>query len=121
MLKPDVTLTDYAVTVECLVLLWILRRRDGAQRAWLALFLLAVALAAVTAGTVHGYYPAPTSRANAVLWRLTMLGLGTGALAAWGLGAGLLLRAHVAQRATGVAALAFVAYAVVVLWVSPAF
>ena len=121
MLKPDVTLTDYAVTIECAVLLWMLRGRDGDQRAWLALFLVAVAVAAITAGTVHGYYPAPTSRAHAVLWRLTMLALGTGALAAWALGAGLLFAAHVAHRMTAVAALAFAAYAIVVVWVSQAF
>ena len=31
MLQPDVTLTDSAVTIEWVVLLWVLRRRDGAQ------------------------------------------------------------------------------------------
>lgn len=81
MLQPDVT-----ITVECVVLTLLLRGRDGAQRGWLALLLMAVAVAAVAAGTVHGFYPDPGSPARNILWRATMLALGTGTLAAWALG-----------------------------------
>jgi hypothetical protein len=121
MLQPDVTLTDYAVTAECAVLVWLLRERDGAQRGWLALFLVAAGVAAAAAGTVHGFLPDPASPAHAVLWRATMLALGTGALAAWALGARLLLSPSGARRVTTVAALALSAYAVLVLFVSQTF
>ena len=121
MLQPDVTITDYAVTVECVVLALLLRGRDGAQRRWLALFLAAVAVAAVAAGTVHGFYPDPASPARTVLWRATMLALGTGAFAAWALGAELLLSPSGARRVTLVAALALAAYALLVLFVSQTF
>jgi hypothetical protein len=121
MLQPDVTITDYAVTAECAFLASRLPGRAGAQRGWLMLFLMAVGVAALAAGTVHGFYPDPSAPAHAVLWRATMLALGTGALAAWALGAGLLCSPSGRRPVTIVAALALSAYAVVVLAVSQVF
>jgi hypothetical protein len=121
MLQPDVTLTDYALGLECAALVYLLRRRDMAGRGWLGVFLIAVGVAAVAAGTVHGFYPDPASRAHAVLWRATMLAIGAGALAAWALGARLLLSPRGARGVSTVAAIASFAYAVVVVGVSQAF
>src|SRR5262249_33856929 len=111
----------YLVTAECAVLLGLLPRRDGPQRGWLAAFLVAVGVAALAAGTVHGFWPDPASPVRLVLWGATMLALGFGALAAWGLGAGLLFAARGRRRMTVVTTAALAAYVICVLLVSQTF
>ena len=124
MTEPDVTLTDYFLALEASVFAYLLWQRGraggggpaGEQRRWWALFFAAIAAAAAAGGTVHGFLLASESRARAVLWPATLIALGAAALAAWALGARLLLLARAVRLLTGAAAAQFALYAGVVLW-----
>ena len=88
MLEPDVTLTDYALALECAAFCVLLLRGPAghqALRAWWTIFFATVGLAALIGGTVHGFFPG-----NAVLWMATMLTLGATSLAGWFIGSLLL-------------------------------
>src|SRR5438046_1888312 len=57
--QPAVTLFDYGLALECVVLTWLaLRERRGirAVREWAALFFASVGVAALLAGTMHGFF-----------------------------------------------------------------
>jgi Family of unknown function (DUF6962) len=96
---------------------WIWNATDPASvlRAPFATFFAATSVAALAGGTVHGFLVDRHARARIVLWRLTLLGLGLVAWAAWTIGARLLLPQHTAlliQIAAGVLALAYAVYMV---------
>lgn len=124
MLEPDVTLTDYALTVECAGFCAALVRRQGAsptRTAAVALF-ASLGAASLLGGTVHGFFPDPTTVAHAVLWRGTLLAIGLVALFAWAVGARLLWDQGKCRAAVlTLAGLDFLAYAAVVGWVSQTF
>jgi hypothetical protein len=85
--EPDVTLTDYALALECAVFCVILLRGAAGDtlRRWWAFFFATIGLAAFIGGTVHGFLPG-----NAALWTATMLTLGLTSLAGWFIGSLLL-------------------------------
>ena len=88
MKEPDVTLTDYALALECAVFCVLLIRGGPwtqSLRRWWTFFFASVGTAALIGGTVHGFLPG-----NAVLWTATLLTLGAASLAAWMIGAHLL-------------------------------
>lgn len=88
MKEPDVTLTDYALALECAVFCVLLIRGGPwtqSLRRWWTFFFASVGTAALIGGTVHGFLPG-----NAVLWTATLLTLGATSLAAWMIGAHLL-------------------------------
>jgi hypothetical protein len=93
MLEPDVTLTDYVLSVECMVCGALLGRTPTDGK-WLRTagicFFIFFGLSAATGGTVHGFCPEVQSPTCQFLWRLTLEGIGLAAFAAWILGAGFL-------------------------------
>ena len=124
MTEPDVTLTDYALFVECALFAWLVaqsRVRSGPLRPWVVVFFGSTALAAVFGGTVHGFFAGETSGVGRGLWVLSMLAIGVTALAGWAIGAHLLLSPEradwVVRAAVGLTAV----YAAVILFVSDAF
>lgn len=124
MTEPDVTLTDYGLFVECAVFAWLVARGPadaGALRAWVVLFFVSTALAAVFGGTVHGFFVEDDAGPGRVLWKLSMLAIGAAALAGCAIGARLLLRATGADRVIVTASALAVVYAVVIVFVSDAF
>lgn len=124
VLEPDVTFTDYGLAVECAVLTaWVLRRAtpDRWLRDWSAGFFATIGLAAVTGGTVHGFFPDEPSLGFRVLWPLTLVAIGGTAVSAWAIGARLALNERAARRLTTAAAVVFVVYVVVVLTASQTF
>ena len=115
MKEPDVTLTDFALALECAVFcVLLLRLRPGhaSLRAWWVLFFATVGLAALIGGTVHGFLPG-----NRVLWIATMLTLGVTSLSAWFIGS-LLMRMKWLRP---VAVVLLGLYAGIVLFVNRAF
>ncbi len=88
MTEPDVTLTDYLLTLECLVIsILILRRRPlSVFGRWLLVFFGAIGFAALAGGTFHGFFNQPVTPWHEALWILTMLGIGVAGLAAWHMG-----------------------------------
>lgn len=117
MTDPDVTLTDYGLALLCAVLVWRLwrGRRLGLPGRWLRLFFGGVGAAAALGGTVHGFFAAEGTTAHEVLWSATLISIGVAALAAWGLGARLVLRDGLARGLIGLAGLVFLAYVALVL------
>ena len=82
------TLTDYLLTLECLVFCIILLRttpRRGLEGTYL-LFFASIGMAAWAGGTVHGFFPHAESLGHTLLWRLTMFALGATSLACWAAG-----------------------------------
>jgi uncharacterized protein DUF6962 len=118
MTEPDVTLTDYGLAAECALFAWLLGRRDASdarQRVRWSLFFVAGAVAAAAGGTVHGFFLDPASTGARLLWPVALLAVGGSALAAWAIGARLLLPPTGAVGLEGVAVAAWVAYAGAVL------
>ena len=76
MLEPDVTLTDFALAIECAVFAGLCARRPRTllRDAFVAVFALS-ALASGAAGVVHGYLPGPTGAGHLLLWTITMLAI----------------------------------------------
>jgi hypothetical protein len=147
MEDADVTLTDYGLALECAVFAWVLFRRAwhaGAGRVpasagarptdsgyepqrdrgtprlstSFVLFFIAIAVASVAGGTVHGFVPNERDPAHALIWSLTLVSIGVAAFAAWAIGARLLLRAPWARRLTVAAAVLLGTYCAAVLFVS---
>jgi hypothetical protein len=122
--EPDVTLTDYGLAIECALFTYLVLRHGNPQqplRTWFALFFGSVSAAALTGGTVHGFFLNPDTAGHIILWRATLIAIGVSALAGWGIGATLLVSTGVARRIILVAAVEFVAYSVLVLLVSQRF
>jgi len=117
--EPDVTLTDYALALECAVLAGLIRGApagDSQLRRWFASFFACTGLAALAGGTVHGFFLDPESAGHALLWPATLILIGLTSLAAWsagirmiaGAGAGGLRRAGVFAIAVYAALVFFV-------------
>lgn len=115
MKEPDVTLTDYALALECAVFCVLLIRGGPwtqSLRRWWTFFFASAGTAALIGGTVHGFLPG-----NAALWTATLLTLGAASLAAWMIGAQLLNLPGVRRAAV----VLLVIYAGVVLFVRQEF
>jgi len=119
MFEPDVTLTDYLVTVECGLFVYLLLSAVPVQRfmrTWFAMFFAMGGAASFLGGTRHGFFPDPESAANQMLDVAAMIALGLTALAAWIFGAVILFGERVARVMTVVAAAEFFLYAVCLLF-----
>lgn len=114
---PDVTLTDYAITLLCALIIWRLAAgaRFGRVRFWMLLFYAGVGLGAAFGGTVHGFYDVEGTPGHDTLWTASLISIGLAALGAWGMGARLALRDQLASGLIGMTGLAFVIYAGVVI------
>jgi len=122
--EPDVTLTDYGVTLECAILTGLLFRRGPARRGLRSLFALLFAsagIAALAGGTVHGFFPRGDSALGAILWRIVLLAVGLTALAGWSIGGRLLFAERTARAVEVLAAVECAAYAIVVLAIDQSF
>ncbi len=118
MTEPDVALTDYGLAAECALFAYWLRR-SGDPR-WVVFF-AAGAVAALAGGTVHGFFLDPATAGARLLWPLALLAVGVTAVAAWAIGARLLLTPPPARAVEAAAAAAWLAYAALVLGGAQAF
>ena len=124
MTEPDVTLTDYGVTLECAILSGLLFRRPAVRPELRNLFVLLFAsagIAALAGGTVHGFLQRGSSLLGAGLWRVVLLAIGLTALAGWSIGARLLFSERTARVVEVLAAVECAAYATFVLVVDQSF
>ncbi|MPZ17693.1 MAG: hypothetical protein GEV06_07265 [Luteitalea sp.] len=112
--EPDVTLTDYALAVECAVLARLVAGHGGAASGWFALFFAALGIGAAAGGTVHGF----PGVLETTLWLAALLALGVGAWAATMAGVRIGLPASAARWVARGASLGLVLYAVTVTWIS---
>lgn len=117
------TLTDWALALECaLFVILLLRRRaeDVAMRRWWAAFFASASVAPLLGGTVHGFFP-PGSSGHAWLWPGTLLAIGVTALCGWGIGARMNFSRTVARWIALAALAQFGVYSVLVLFVTRSF
>jgi hypothetical protein len=93
MLEPDVTLTDYGLTLECALCATLLTRtptsRTSLRVAGICFFIF-LGISTATGGTVHGFFPDESSPGSQILWKLTLLSVGLTSMSAWLIGAGIL-------------------------------
>ena len=124
MTEPDVTLTDYALTIECALFAWLISTDAGPGtrlRRLTVLFFAAASIAPLAGGTVHGFLLEHEGMLRSALWSIAMLAIGVTALSAWAIAAELIFKRDTARFVTRAALLTFVANALVVLFVSDAF
>ena len=113
MREIDVTLTDYALAVELVVLTVLLCRQaasDAVFQRRFGLFFLGSALAALLGGTVHGFLPE-----SSTLWALSLIALGLPAMAAWGIALRMLAPRPWQKWLWRAAVIAFLGYTLVVI------
>ena len=83
MLEPDVTITDYLLSLACAIFAWWCWRRRADAHLWYIVFFITLCLASLFGGTVHGFVPSgPWSDG---LWCGVLLSLGGTAVAMWGI------------------------------------
>jgi Family of unknown function (DUF6962) len=119
MNEPDVALTDFALALEAAVFVRLLSLRPTQSkllRFWLLVFFASVGTASFAGGLVHGFFP-DTDAGGIILWRIVLLAIGTATLAEWSVGAMLLFPERVAWWIRAAAAIEFVVYAFLVLFV----
>jgi hypothetical protein len=123
--EPDVTLTDYGLTLLCSWFAWILSRQATEShlfRILWTIFFLSIAAASLTGGTVHGFFLDESTLGYRILWPVTLLAIGITAASAWILTGLLLSKSNaVVQRWSLFAGVVFIAYAVVVIFFSQQF
>ena len=118
--EPAVTLTDYALAIECAVFAVLLMRRDSSdrtQRFWLVVFFASIGGASLLGGTVHGFFPDTASPGHGVLWSATLLAILVTSLATWLIGAVLLLNGRSATLVRRLAIVQLAIFSFVVLFV----
>lgn len=122
-----VALTDYALAVENAVLallLWRARRKgalsQSASVSWLVLFFAAIALSSALGATFHGFIADEKTFLGRVMWRAVMITIGVVALTGAN-AAGAMWSEKMKRLVWIIAALAFVAYCLIVIFVSQDF
>jgi hypothetical protein len=123
-MEPDVTLTDYGLAIECMVLAGLIHAYGApgnASRFWFIAFFLALGVAALIGGTFHGFFGNQSSLGPVVLWPATLVAIGVAALALWSLGATLIFSERVANWISWGAWFAFAIYVLLILFSSRAF
>lgn len=126
--EPDVTFTDYGLAIECALLTVLLFRQGDSQddskpsfRRWFLLFFGSLGLAALTGGTVHGFFLDEDSLGYTILWPATLIALGITAWASWAIGAELRFSPPAARRVALCAGLTFFGYVILILFFSQTF
>jgi len=124
MTEPDVTLTDYALALECILfaaLIYCYGDPKTSLRPRFVLFFASIGLAALAGGTVHGFFPDPATSGYRILWTATLIAAGLAAFATWALAARLWLSEKTERRLVTLALIQFLAYGVTVLFFSQEF
>jgi hypothetical protein len=119
MTQPDVALTDYAVALECIVLIIFLPRGGVSAeglRCWFTVFLCSICAASVCGGTVHGFFLDKRTLGYAILWPATLLAMGVTALATWAIVANLLFPQRVVRWVLVAGGIQYALYSIAVLF-----
>lgn len=91
--EPDVTLTDYGLTIECALFVYLLLRGKNLKRplrtGFSGLFAF-TGLTALSGGTVHGFFLDGQTIGHRILWPFTLMAIGGTAWSTWRIGAHLL-------------------------------
>ncbi len=122
--SPAVSLTDFALAIECAALAVLLARHpatDLALRKWFVVFFASVAAASLLGGTMHGFFEYSTSPFRTVLWTATLLSILVTSFAAWSIASMMQLGRQASQLVRGFALTQLVVLTLVVLFVTQQF
>ena len=122
--RPAVSLTDFALAIECTVFTLLLMRRpasDPLLRGWFVTFFGSIAAASLLGGTMHGFFEYSTSPVRTILWTATLLSILLTSFAAWSTAAILQLDARASLWARRFAVAQLVVLSLVVLFVTREF
>lgn len=117
MLEPDVTITDYILTIQCL---YFARFFAGRSHPWFLLF-ASISLGSFAGGTVHGFLPDEQSLPYKVLWRVALISIGITAFAGWHVAATRIISIKTVKFIRGTAALQLCLFSVAILFYSQDF
>ena len=124
MIQLSVTLTDYALALECFIFAWIFYSTEnlvsGFNR-WVVLFFASVAVASLVGGTVHGFLLEETTFTYKFFWSFLMLVIGVTSLSGLSIGAKILMTPELAKWVIWGAFLKLGIYSGVVLFINNAF
>ena len=124
MTELDVSLTDYGLAVECALFCALATRWPTGdprlRRSWAILF-GSISVGTLLGGTVHGFFAAPNTPGNALLWVGTLLALGVTSTAMWMIGSYVLLDEGKGTFVRRAAIVVLVIYSTIVLFVSQLF
>jgi hypothetical protein len=124
MTEPAVTLTDYALAIECAVFVIALSRLDARDKKlcfWFVVFFASIGAASLLGGTVHGFFLPVTSNGRRILWPATIFAILVSSLAAWNIGAILQLDERKAILVRRLAIAQLVLLSLVVLFITSKF
>jgi hypothetical protein len=122
--RPAVSLTDFALAIECAIFVVLLSRRpasDAVLRKWFVIFFASVALASLLGGTMHGFFEYSTSVVRTVLWTGTLLSILVTSYAAWSIAAVIQLERRAGRAVQWFAAVQMIVLSFVVLFVTRQF
>ena len=86
MTEPDVTLTDYGLTLLCSWFAWTLGKQTSESHHFRMLWVVffgSIAAATLAGGTVHGFFLGEATLGHRILWPVTLLAIGLTAASAW--------------------------------------
>ena len=121
--EPDVTFTDYLLTLECTVFAYIIGRhgKPGSEyRFWFMLFFVSLALASLAGGTVHGFFLDTTTLGYKIFWPFSLICIGMGAFTGWNI-AGIILLPLKRQFILTISEIILIVYCGFVLLITQAF
>ena len=122
MSEPDVTLTDFALALECAVFCVLVPRSSQPPlRRWWVVFFASIGVGAFCGALVHGWFSDESTRAWALLWRGALLAIGVTATSTWAIGAYLQMGERLGAAVRRAARWLFVVYAIILLTVSTSF
>lgn len=124
MTEPAVTLTDYALAVECAAFVIALSRLDARDKElcfWFVVFFASIGAASILGGTVHGFLLAASSPGRRILWPATIISILVTSFAAWNIGAFLKLDERKGALVRRLALAQLVLFALVALFVTSKF
>jgi hypothetical protein len=122
--RPAVSLTDFALAIECIVFAVLLARlpaSDAVLRRWFVVFFASVAAASFLGGTMHGFFEYSTNPFRTVLWTATLLAILVTSFATWSIAAILQLGESASQWVRRFALAQILVLTIVVLFVSKQF
>lgn len=122
--RPAVSLTDFALAIECIVFTVLLARlpaSDLVLRRWFVVFFASVAAASFLGGTMHGFFEYSTNPFRTVLWMATLLAILVTSFATWSIAAILQLNESASLWVRRFALAQILVLTVVVLFVSRQF
>src|SRR5437762_11383538 len=104
ILEPDVSLTDFALMLECLFFSVVVFREGRAQpatplRSWFILFFVSIAVASLSGGISHGFIPLDHPLHKPV-WAITLWLIGVTAFSCYNLSVVLFKASERLQKAT---------------------